>query len=100
MRLYPNVPRRLAATIAYDLLLVLLLLMLALIGLAVHDAVDKLAVLGEGVRKAGGAVPFGIASPVEDLGRRGENDVHSLANLLGLITFGLPAVVVVWHFLP
>ena len=100
MRLYPDVPGRRFATVAYDLLLVVLLVALALIGLQVHDAVDRLSVLGEGVRKAGGAVPFGIGSPVEDLGRRGENDVHSLANLLGLVTFGLPAVVVVWHFLP
>jgi hypothetical protein len=100
MRLYPDVPRRRFATVAYDLLLLVLLAALALIGLKVHDAVDRLAILGEGVRKAGGAVPFGIGSPVEDLGRRGENDVHSLANLLGLITFGLPALVVVWHFLP
>src|SRR3954447_15525115 len=95
MRLYPDVPRRRFATIAYDVLLLVLLAALALIGLKVHDAVDRLAILGEGVRKAGGAVPFGIGNPVEDLGRRGENDVHSLANLLGLITFGLPAAVVV-----
>jgi hypothetical protein len=100
MRFYPDVPRRRFATIAYDALLLILLLALALIGLKVHDAVDKLAVLGEGVRKAGGKVPFGIGDPVEDLGRRGENDVHHLANLLGLVTFAIPAVVVIWHFVP
>ena len=100
MRLYPTVPRRRLAAVAYDLLLVVLLLALALIGLKVHDAVDRLAVLGEGVRKAGGSVPFGIGNPVEDLGRRGENDVHHLANLLGAITFGLPAAICLWHFLP
>jgi hypothetical protein len=100
MRLYPDVPRRRAATVAYDVLLLVLLVALAAIGLKVHDAIDRLAVLGEGVRKAGGAVPFGIGSPVEDLGRRGENDVHHLANLLGLVTFAIPAIVVVWHFLP
>src|SRR3954451_785614 len=100
MRLYPDVPRRRFATISYDLLLVVLLVALALIGLKVHDAVDQLAVLGEGVRKAGGAVPFGIGSPVEDLGQRGEDGVHHLANLLALVTFGLPAAVVLWHFLP
>lgn len=100
MRLYPTVPRRRAVTVAYDLLLVLLLLALALIGLKVHDAVDRLAVLGEGVRKAGGSVPFGIGDPVESLGRRGENGVHRLANLLGALTFGLPAAMVLWHFLP
>jgi hypothetical protein len=100
MRLYPDVPRRRFATLAYDLLLLVLLLALAAIALKVHDAVDKLAVLGEGVRKAGGSVPFGIGNPVEDLGRRGENGVHSLANLLAAITFGLPAAVVIWHFVP
>src|SRR3954468_17587640 len=100
MRLYPDVPRRRFAAVSYDILLIVLLAALALIGLKVHDAVDRLAVLGEGVRKAGGAVPFGIGSPVEDLGRSGENDVHKLANLLGLVTFGLPATAVVLHFLP
>jgi hypothetical protein len=100
MRLYPDVPHRRASTIAYDGLLLVLLVVFAYVGLKVHDAVDRLAVLGEGVRKAGGSVPFGIGSPVEDLGRRGENDVHHLANLLGLVTFGLPAVVVIWHFVP
>jgi hypothetical protein len=100
MRLYPDVPRRRAATVAYDVLLLVLLAALALIALKVHDAVDQLAVLGEGVRKAGGAVPFGIGNPVEDLGRRGEDGVHHLANLLALVTFGLPATIVLWHFLP
>lgn len=100
MRLYPDVPQRRAATVAYDVLLVVLVLALALIALKLHDAVDRLAVLGEGVRKAGGKVPFGIGDPVEQLGRRGEDDVHHLANLLAGITFALPAVVVLWHFLP
>jgi hypothetical protein len=100
VRLYPNVPRRRFATLAYDLLLVVLLLALAAIALRVHDAVDQLAVLGEGVRKAGGKVPFGIGNPVEDLGRSGENSVHHLANLLGGVTFGIPAAIVLWHFVP
>lgn len=100
MRFYPDVPSRRASTIAYDGLLAVLLVVLAYIGLKVHDAVDQLAVLGEGVRKAGGSVPFGIGDPVEELGRRGENDVHHLANLLGLVTFALPAAVVIWHFVP
>src|SRR3954471_4757952 len=100
MRLYPDVPRRRFAAVSYDILLIVLLAALALVGLKVHDAVDQLAVLGEGVRKAGGAVPFGIGSPVEDLGQRGEERVHHLANLLALVTFGLPAVLVLWHFVP
>jgi hypothetical protein len=100
VRLYPDVPHRRASTIAYDGLLVVLLILFAYVGLKVHDAVDRLAVLGEGVRKAGDSVPFGIGDPLEDLGRRGENDVHHLANLLGLVTFGLPALIVAWHFVP
>jgi hypothetical protein len=100
VRLYPDVPRRRAQTLAYDGLLAVLLVLLAYIGLKVHDAVDTLAVLGEGVRKAGGSVPLGIGDPVEDLGRRGEDNVHHLANVLGLLMFGLPAAIVVWHFVP
>jgi hypothetical protein len=100
VRLYPDLPRQRAATVAHDVLLIVLLVAFALIALKVHDAVDRLAVLGEGVRKAGGAVPFGIASPVEDLGRRGEDGVHHLANLLGAVTFALPAALALWHFLP
>jgi hypothetical protein len=99
MRLYPDVPSRRFATLAYDFLLIVLLVALALLGKWVHDVVDQLAVLGEGVRKAGSNVPF-VGDPVEDLGRRGENGVHHLANTLGLIFFGLPAAIAVWHFVP
>ena len=73
MRLYPDVPRRRLAAAVYDLLLVVLIAALAAIAWRVHEAVNQLAVLGEGVRKAGGAVPFGIGNPVEDLGQRGED---------------------------
>jgi hypothetical protein len=100
MRLYPDVPRRRLAAAVYDLLLVVLIAALAAIAWRVHEAVNQLAVLGEGVRKAGGAVPFGIGNPVEDLGQRGEDSVHHLANVLAAITFGIPAVVVIWHFVP
>jgi hypothetical protein len=100
VRLYPDVPRRRVAAVAHDVLLVVLLLALALIALKVHDAVDRLSVLGEGVRKAGEKVPFGIGNPVEDLGRRGEDDVHHLANVLGLVVFVLPASLALVAFLP
>ncbi len=83
MRLYPDIPSRRFRSLVRDLLVVVLLVGFALIGLWVHDAVDQLAVLGEGVRKVGSAVPF-AGDPVEDLGRHGENDVHQLANVLGL----------------
>lgn len=100
MRLYPDVPKRLFATAAYDLLVVVLLAALAAIAWRVREAVDQLAVLGEGVRKAGGSVPFGIGSPLEDLGRRGEDGVHHLANVLAAVTFGIPAAIALWHFVP
>jgi len=97
MRLYPDIPARRLRTFVRDALVLILLLCFALIGLWVHDLVDNLAVLGEGVRKAGSAVPL-VGDPVEDLGRRGENDVHHLANVLGSLFFALPTLaLVVWY---
>jgi hypothetical protein len=97
--LYPDAPGRRVATIVRDALVLVLLVLLAWLGLKVHDAVDKLAVLGTGVREAGEHVPF-VGDPVEDLGRAGENRVHQLANLLGLIVFALPAGLVLVRWLP
>ena len=99
MRLYPDIPRRRASALARDGLVVLLLLVFAWIGLEVHDAVDRLAVLGEGVRRAGESVPL-VGDPVEDLGRSGEERVHRLANLLGFFTFAHPAAVLLAVTLP
>ena len=87
----PTFPSRRFRSLVRDLLVIVLLVGFALIGLWVHDTVDKLAVLGEGVRKVGSAVPF-AGDPVEDLGRRGENDVHHLANVLGFLFFVPPAI--------
>jgi hypothetical protein len=100
MRLYPNVASRFVATAAYDALLLLLLAVFAYVGLKVHDAIDGLSVLGEGVRKAGDTIPLGVGDPISDLGRSGEDRVHHLANVLGLVTFALPATLAIWHFLP
>ena len=99
MRLYPDIPSRRFRTIVRDLLVLVLLVCFALIGLWVHDVVDKLAVLGEGVRKAGEAVPL-VGDPVEDLGRSGEDRVHELANVLGLLFFGLPATMLLARYVP
>ena len=99
MRLYPDIPGRRAGTFIRDVFFLLLLFLLALLGKKVHDAVDQLAVLGEGVAKAGDAVPH-VGDPVKDLGESGEEKVHGLANLLGLVTFAVPAAFVLWHFLP
>ena len=99
MRLYPELPARRLATIGHDLLLVALLALLAWLGLKVHDAVDRLAVLGSGVKKVGESVPV-VGDPVENLGADGEDSVHHLANLLGLVVFGVPALLVLWRLLP
>ena len=128
MRFYPDIPARRAATLAWDLAVVLVLLVLAWLGLKVHDAVDALAVLGEGVSSAGGSIQGGFdaaADAVDDapvvgddvadglraagegsggnvaeLGERGEERVHDLADLLGALTFLLPASLVLLRFLP
>lgn len=99
MRVYPEVPARRMRAIFRDLLMVLLLVLLAWLGLRVHGAVDRLAVLGEGVRRAGAAVPV-VGDPVEDLGKSGEERVHTLARLLGLLVFGLPAGLLLVRYLP
>lgn len=99
MRFYPELPGRRLSAILRDALLLLLLVLLAWLGLKVHDTVDELSVLGSGVKKVGDSVPF-VGDPVKDLGERGEESVHHLANVLGLIVFGVPALLVLWRMLP
>ena len=128
MRFYPQVPSRLAATLVADLAVVALLAVFAWLGLKVHDTVDQLAVLGQGVHEAGSAVQGGFeqaADAVEgtpvvgddvadglrgagegtggnvaEVGREGEERVHRLADLLGLVTFGIPAALLLFQALP
>ncbi len=99
MRLYPDIPGPRRTTVLRDMLVLLLLVLFAWLGLKVHDTVDKLAVLGTGVREVGEHVPV-VGGPVEDLGESGEDHVHRLANLLGLLFFVLPAVLVLVRWLP
>jgi hypothetical protein len=128
MRLYPEVADRRIGTLARDGLVLALLLLFGWLGKQVHDAVDALAVLGEGVRSAREAVQGGFDSAadavdgtpvvgddladglreaggasggnVADLGREGEDTVHDLALLLGLLTFGIPSVLLLMAALP
>jgi hypothetical protein len=128
MKLYPSQPAARRRTLTGDLLALLLILLFGLLGLKVHDAVDELAVLGTGVKDAGGAVTdgFGAAGdavsgapivgdelgdalgqageatggPVEEAGRDGEDAVHDLALLLGLLVFLLPTAVYLWQVGP
>src|SRR5919199_2978913 len=68
MRFYPEVPSQRVATLARDLALVALLVLFAWLGLAVHGAVDRLAVLGEGVHGAGAAVQGGFEDAADAVG--------------------------------
>ena len=128
MRLYPELRGPKSRALVADLVSIILLLLFAWAGLKVHDAVDRLAVLGEGVQATGGAVSGGFESAadavdgtpvvgddvaeglrdagegsggeVEELGRRGEDGAHDLADLLGFVTFALPALLVLTRWLP
>ncbi len=128
MRVYPDQPGRRIDLMARDLALVLALVVVAVVALAVHDAVDELAVLGEGVESAGRGVSGGFESAaeavdgtpvvgdelgdalrgagegsggeVEDLGRGGAGAAHDLADLLGILFFALPAGLLLLWALP
>jgi hypothetical protein len=128
VRFYPQLPGQRIGTISRDLLIVALLLLFALFGRAVHDAVDALAVLGEGVRTGGESVRSGFESAadavdgtpivggdiadglrdageasggnVAELGQSGEDKVHHLANLLGFVTFAAPAALLLLWMIP
>jgi hypothetical protein len=128
MRVYPDTPNERGRAVARDALTLLTLFVLAWLALKVHDTVDKLAVLGTGVRDSGNAVQdgFGAAADavsgipvvggdvgdalrdagsgtggqVADAGTAGEERIHELANLLGFLFFALPASILLVTTLP
>jgi hypothetical protein len=128
VRLYPEQRGPRIDLIARDLAVVLALGLFGLIALEVHDAVDQLAVLGEGVESAGKGVSGGFdaaadavdgtplvggelgdalrgagkgsGGEVEELGRGGAGAAHDLANLLGALFFTLPAALLLLWALP
>jgi hypothetical protein len=128
MRFYPDIPTRRASTLVRDLLTVVALVLFVWIALAVHDAVDQLAVLGRGVNESGSSIQDGFDTAAEavddaplvggeladglreagegsggnvaDLGHEGEEKTHGLADLLGLVTFLLPASFLLLRMLP
>jgi hypothetical protein len=128
MRIYPDTPNERGRAVARDALTLLALFVLAWLALKVHDTVDKLAVLGTGVRDSGNAVQdgFGAAADavsgvpvvggdvgdafrdagegtggnVADAGRAGEERIHDLANLLGFLFFAIPASILLALTLP
>lgn len=128
MRLYPAARSPLVATLARDAAVLLALILLVWLGFRVHDGVDRLAGLGRGVRDAGASVQQGFdtaagalggvpviggqlsqglrgagrdsGGSVAAAGASGEREVHRLANLLGWLTFGLPALLLLGQWLP
>jgi hypothetical protein len=119
MRLYPDTADDRGRAVAKDALVILTLIVLAWLGLKVHDTVDKLAVLGTGVHDSGQVVRDGFdraadavdgvpvvggelggalrdagegtGGNVAQAGSDGEERVHELANLLGFLMFAVPA---------
>jgi hypothetical protein len=128
MQLYPTLPDARTATLLRDILVVLGLMLFVYAGVKVHDTVDRLAVLGTGVSDAGGAVRSGFKDaadavhdvpvvggpigdglesagssagrPLEDVGHKGEDSAHDLANLLGVVTAVIPSLLLLANFLP
>src|SRR5919109_2848231 len=128
MRLYPDTADDRGRAVARDALVLLTLFVLAWLALKVHDAVDQLAVLGTGVHDSGEAVQTGfekagdaasgipvVGGEVEDAlseagsstggevaqaGSDGEEKVHDLANLLGLLFCAIPATILLVTTLP
>jgi len=128
MKLYPDLPRRRTATVAGDLVLLLAVLAFAWLGTTVHDAVEELTVVSEGVQEVGGTVErsfdeagatVGRAPLVggqladalreagrdtggraAEAGRDGQRSIEELADLLGWVMFLVPTVLLLARFLP
>jgi len=128
MKLYPDLPRRRMATVAGDLALLLAVLAFAWLGTTVHDAVEELTAVSEGVQEVGGTVErsfdeagatVGRAPLVggqladalreagrdtggraAEAGRDGQRSIEELADLLGWVMFLVPTVLLLARFLP
>jgi hypothetical protein len=128
MRFYPHARSERLATLVQDALVVALLVLFAWLALKVHDAIDKLAVLGEGVEGAGAAVEGGFGTAADavegapvigddlagalreagegtggeavELGRESQEQVHDTADVVGLVTFLVPAVLLLFQAVP
>lgn len=128
MRLYPDIPRSRRSAILRDVLVLVLLVLFAWLGVKVHDSVQSIASVPRGVADSGGAIRDGFSSAgdavgdapviggslrdalrnagastggkITETGRAGVEDVNHLANLLGLLMFLLPAIVLLASYLP
>jgi hypothetical protein len=128
MKLYPDLPRRRAATLAADAAVLLALLAFAWVGLTVHDAVEELTAVSQGVQEVGGTVERSfeqageavggaplVGGQVRDAlqdagrgtggravaaGREGESSIRSLADLLGWLSFVIPGALLLSRYAP
>lgn len=128
MRLYPTIPSQRTATVVRDLVVLALLVLFAWLGLQVHDTVASVAVVGEGVTSVGRSVEGAFDSAAEaldgaplvgddiagalrdagagtggeaaELGMETEERILRLASLLGAVTFGLPALLLLLQYGP
>ena len=128
VKLYPEVADRRRERIARDVAVVLMLLFLVWMGRSVYQRIDSITVLATGVSSAGESVQTGfgaVAGAVEsvpvigdnlasalqssgeatggnvaDLGAQGAEAIHRTALLIGLLTFLIPAILLVGLTLP
>ena len=128
VKLYPEVADRRRERIARDVAVLLMLLFLVWIGRSVYQRIDSITVLATGVSSAGESVQTGfgaVAGAVEsvpvigdnlasalqssgeatggnvaDLGAQGAEAIHRTALLIGLLTFLIPAILLVGLTLP
>jgi hypothetical protein len=128
MRFYPDIPHRFANRLVADVLVVAAVILLALLGLKVREDVNRLTVVPQGVKATGSAVQSGFSDAagavghvpvvggdlsdaldgagkgsggrVQELGQQGIERTHRLADLLGLLVFALPAIVLLSRYVP
>jgi hypothetical protein len=128
MRLYPDLPRQRTAALARDAATLLALGMLAWLGTRVHSAVLELTAVGQGVQDAGRSVQSGFDRAADavggvpivggqlgealrdasgatggeavEAGAAGIAGIERLATLLGWLTFGVPALLLLALLLP
>lgn len=128
MTLYPSEKRQRRTTIARDVLMVASLALLAWLGRRVYLLVDDLRSVTDAVQGAGSSVQSGFGSAAEvlagtplvgdelagaleaagtasggnivELALTGDTAIHRLALALGLLTFAVPAAIVVVLYLP
>jgi hypothetical protein len=125
---YPSEPRQRRSTIVRDVLAVLALVFLAWLGRRVYRLVDDLRVVTEAVGGAGSSVQNGFGAAADavsgtpvigddiagalqsagaasggnvlELAGTGDTAIHRLALLLGLLTFLIPALILLLLYVP